>query len=248
MVLGLPEWRVGIAADNHVSRGQTDSRCPVHRRSILLRLLRLFRRRVCYPYATTQEPQHAKLQEVSRGVVRARRSCANWISAIMPFLWTRPAPTRPAPARRAQARPSNLFLDPPTPELVIGMISSLGKVEQRLRVRKTVFDSPAASQVAWRFLVGNNTHRGLVFKRWTPEADGSTFGDVLYFGTDAAPGTRSIALARRRRASGSSTRCAAGLWRRGLARRRTTRSSLCTSCCSTCRGGRCTRTRSPCTA
>ena len=110
----------------------------------------------------------------------------DYLSAIMPAFRapTRPAPTRPAPARRAQARPSNLFLDPPTPELVIGMISSLGKVEQRLRVRKTVFDSPAASQVAWRFLVGNNTHRGLVFKRWTPEADGSTFGDVLYFGTD----------------------------------------------------------------
>lgn len=66
----------------------------------------------------------------------------------------------------------------------MGMISSLGKAEQRLRVRKTVFASPAAPRVAWRFLVGNNTHRGLAFRRWTPEADGSTYGDVLYFGTD----------------------------------------------------------------
>ena len=49
------------------------------------------------------------------------------------------------------------MLDPPSPELAIGMVSSLGRVAQRDRVRRTVFDSPAASKVAWRFLVGNNT-------------------------------------------------------------------------------------------
>ena len=53
--------------------------------------------------------------------------------------------------------PSKKMLDAPSPDLAIGMVSSLGRAAQRDRVRETVFDSPMASRVAWRFLVGNNS-------------------------------------------------------------------------------------------
>jgi hypothetical protein len=72
------------------------------------------------------------------------------------------------------------MLDAEHPDLAVGMVSSLGKAQQRDRVRQTIFDSPVASRVAWRFIVGNNSARR------EPDA----VPDVLAFSTDGGSSSK----------------------------------------------------------
>ena len=75
-------------------------------------------------------------------------------------------------------------LDAPSPDLVIGMVSSLGRAAQRDRVRSIVFDSPVASRVAWRFIVGNNSRGASAGEL------GVTTGDVLRYATDGGSSSK----------------------------------------------------------
>ena len=74
------------------------------------------------------------------------------------------------------------MLDAANPDIAIGMVSSLGQAERRARVRQYVFDSPAASRVAWRFLVGNNSGPADLLPWLLHDRD--RVPDVLYHSTD----------------------------------------------------------------